>query len=187
MIKNSITILFIVASVLLFVFYVSPTYGSIQVLLESRGEYEIALQNARKLQSIRESLISKRNSFSQLDINRLEKLLPDNVDNVKLILELQTIAQEHNLRLQTASAQEEEEEQNGNKGIDVETKDYGIITLAFELTGLYPDFVDFLEEVSSSLRIIDISAMNFTRSTVSGNSNYQFSMELKTYWLKDNI
>ena len=185
MIKTGITIILIIASVLLFVFYVNPTYGNIQVLLESRAEYEVALQNARQLQSLKESLISKRNSFSRADIEKLERLLPDNVDNVKLILELETIAQKHNLELQTASTQEQEEETNG-RGIDIETKEYGIITLAFELTGAYPDFVNFLEEVSSSLRIIDISAMSFTRATAQGDT-YQFSLELKTYWLKDNI
>jgi len=183
MFKNALTIILVIISVLLLAFYVRPAYDNINKLRSDQDEYNVALENARSLQSIRESLLAKRNSFTPTDLNRLNKMLPDNVDNVKLILELQTMAQKHNLELKTATTEEDEEEEDL---LDTQTKDYGIITLDFELFGQYSNFVAFLDEVAQTLRLTDIEAISFDKGR-SDDEDINYNLGLRTYWLKDNI
>jgi len=82
------SIILITIAIATFFFYVNPSYEDIKVLKMENSEFDEALDKARELQEVRDNLLSKYNSFSSGDIERLGKLLPDNVDNVRLILDL---------------------------------------------------------------------------------------------------
>ncbi len=57
------------------------------------------LANSKELISERDALLAKLNTFSQPDINRLQTLLPDSVDSVTLIIELNSIAHAVGMRV----------------------------------------------------------------------------------------
>lgn len=67
----------------------SPIYNDILALQKQSDVYEQALQNSASLQKERDRLTNKFNSFSQEDLTKLEKMLPNSVDNIQLILEMQ--------------------------------------------------------------------------------------------------
>ena len=48
----------------------------------------------------RDTLNNKYNTFSKTDLDKLNKILPDNVDNIKLILDIQRIAQTYGMDIQ---------------------------------------------------------------------------------------
>lgn len=72
-----------------FILITKPIYADIQALQAEGEAYEQALQNSANLQKERDRLTTKLNSFSPDDMAKLEKMLPDTVDNIKLILEIQ--------------------------------------------------------------------------------------------------
>jgi Tfp pilus assembly protein PilO len=188
--KNIFSILIILISVAVFVFWVRPQYVEIGEIQDQSSEFDTVISNARKLQELRDDLIEKRNQLSNADLDRLQKLIPENSDNVKLILELQELADLYGLQIRTASSKEEEteEDQNLNKGFDIESKDYGIITLNFNLTGGYDEFISFLAEVERKLRITDITSLSFSPlAEDDARQKYDYQLGLQTYWLKDNI
>jgi len=90
--RNILSIIIILGSIAAFVLVVQPQYKEIKNLQAKAVELEGVLVNARKLQSIRDELLDKRDSLVKSDLARLEKMVPESVDNVKLILELQGIA-----------------------------------------------------------------------------------------------
>lgn len=192
--RNIFSIIVIIAAIASFVLIVQPQYKEIQVLQQKNSELEEVLSNSRQLQSVRDELLESRNALSEADLARLEKMVPESVDNVKLILELQNIANQYNLQIETASTDKEGEEgAEGEEGtetsqdtslVDVESRDYGIITLNFALTGNYHDFLDFLVDLQTNLRIIDVRSIQFSGDD---SSSYSFKLTLQTYWLKDNI
>lgn len=167
---------------------VQPQYKEIQALQVQSQELEQVLSNARRLQSIRDSLLDKRNELSNSDLARLEKMVPENVDNVKLILELQSVANQYGLEIQTASTDQEQEgqaeEQNARSFVDIESRDYGIIALDFNIVGTYHNFLAFLADIERNLRITDVRSLGFVSD---GSGTYSFQLTLETYWLKDNI
>ena len=187
--RNILSIIIIVASLASFVLIVQPQYKNIQELQKKSVELEEVLKNARRLQSIRDDLLDKRNNLDNHDLARLEKMVPESVDNVKLILELQGVANQYNLQIQTASTDKEEEE--GEEGqvnqasfVDVESRDYGIIALDFNIVGQYHDFLNFLRDIERNLRITDVRKLSFSGDD---SGEYSFQITLETYWLKDNI
>ncbi len=183
--KNIISIIVIAISIFAFVLIVKPGYTEIKELKLKSAELENVLGNARKLQSLRDDLLAKRKELSLLDVKRLEKLIPESADNVKLIIEFQNIAQRYNLEIQTASAQKDDNilKQSG-QNFDIESRDYGIIILDFTISGGYLDFVSFLGDVEDSLRITDIRNLSISGGEA---DDYEFSITVETYWLKDNI
>ncbi len=72
-----------------FILITKPIYADIEALQKEGAAYEQALQNSANLQKERDRLTTKLNSFSPDDLAKLEKMLPNTVDNIKLILEIQ--------------------------------------------------------------------------------------------------
>lgn len=186
--KNIFSIIVIVISLLAFVFFVRPQYTQVKTMEAQSKELDGVLENARKLQRLRDDLLQKQQQITGSDISRLEKLIPENSDNVKLILEFQKIAEEYNLQIETASSsRDDEEEEIGGQNFDIETKDYGIITIDFTLSGKYQDFISFLKSIEENLRLADIRNMSLTPAGGDDFQTYSYSLTIDTYWLKDNI
>lgn len=182
--KNIISIIIIVISLAAFVFVVKPQYQKNKEIVVKSEELNQVLKNARKLQMIRDSLLSKRKELSKSDLTRLEKLIPESVDNVKLIIEFQKIAERYGLEIKTATSAKDEAAKDSNQSFDITTNDYGTITLNFNLTGHYDQFLNFLADIEDNLRITDLRTLEIS----GGDSGvYEFNLSIETYWLKDNI
>ena len=183
--KNIISIIVIIISIASFVFVVKPSFAEVKNIEAKSHDYEEVLLNAKKLTSIRDELMEKKKKISQADLNRLSKLIPEGADNVKLIINLQNIADKYHLIITTASSNKKGDKQSKKQTFDIKTKDYGIITLDFNITGEYNNFLSFLSEVEDSLRITDIKQLSIEPGD--NVNNYTFTITLDTYWLKDNI
>lgn len=184
--KNIIPILVSLISIGTFVLVVQPQYTEIKEMQKRETELEDVLDNARRLQSLRDDLLEKRKEISNADVRRLEKLIPESADNVKLILEFEQISNRYNLELEAASASKEEGSEESSQSFDIETNDYGIITLDFSINGQYDDFLSFLRDIEKNLRITDVRSLSIT-PPAGDDSNFGFSITVDTYWLKDNI
>jgi len=153
------------------------TYGLTQ-LRDEYTKYEDSLNSSQKVLDNRKLLTDKKNSISLSDMERLTKLLPDNIDNLKLILEVSNIASQRNLSIKNLSVG------SSVKKSDVVGPDntlYGTVSLNFGVNSTYDNFLTFLRDLEDNLRIIDISNISFTSSD---NGFYDFSFMINTYWLK---
>ena len=184
--KNIIPIIVTLISIAAFVLVVQPQYAAIKEMQVQGTELEDVLDNARKLQALRDDLLERRQAITSSDIRRLEKLIPESADNVKLILEFEQIANRYNLSIEAASATKEEDGQ-AVQTFDVETKDYGIITLDFTINGGYDEMISFLKDVEKNLRITDIRSLTITPPGGDLSAQYSYAITVDTYWLKDNI
>jgi len=186
--KNIISIIIIIISLATFVLVVKPQYTEIKDLEVKKEELGEVLKNAKKLQSIRDTLLNKRKTLSLSDVSRLEKLIPENADNVKLIIEFQRIAEKYDLELQAASASRDDAEEviggRNTQNFDIESRDYGVITLDFIISGGYSEFLSFLDDIENNLRITDLRTLSISTGE---SQQFDFSIAIDTYWLKDNI
>lgn len=178
--RTILSIIMVVAAVLGVVFYALPTYQSAQALRTEEQELDSALDNARRLQAARDDLLERFNAFSARDLERLETMVPDNIDNVKMIIELDALASQYGLSIQNIDVVEEEltlEEQQL-----ADNRNYGEVELNLGLVGPYERFVTFVEDVERSLRLIDVQSIAFQTTDI--RDNYQYDMVVRTYWLK---
>lgn len=185
----------VAASVLVFVFFTNPTYKDVSAFREQAASYEEALGNAKNLQAVRDQLLAKYNSFTPEDVSRLRKLLPDNVDNIRLILEIQGIASNYGMQIKNvkydakkAAGVSSDTPQNTAQARE-QVMPYGVFDMEFSTEGSYTNFVKFVQDMEQSLRIVDITSVTFssvdgaTPQNISSNI-YKYDFKIKTYWLK---
>ena len=169
--------------------YTQPTYDKVQAMNRQIGQYNEALQKASELQTIKQSLLSRYNTFSPSDVDRLHKLLPDHVDNVRLILDIDSLAGKHGMTLQNvavSSAQSTQSEQTAVGSISSSKQKYDSLTLKFATQGTYDTFRRFLADLEASLRIVDLVSLSIARTgeSATGGQLYTYNITLRTYWLK---
>jgi|TARA_Y100000310_G_scaffold345866_1_gene471943 Tfp pilus assembly protein PilO len=177
MIKLLLPIVFVLIAIGLFFGFVDPTYSNIKELQNERDQFDQALTKSRELQAIRDTLLSKYNTFSTSDLDRLEKLLPDNVDNVRLVLDIDGIAGKYNLRVKNVVVNTPTQE----NVVGPNEKPYESVVLNFSVVASYDDFVRFLKDLEASLRIVDVVDMSFNAER---GDLYEFDVGIRTYWLK---
>lgn len=174
-----IPLILLISSGLLFWGLIDPAYGEIKKMKKEETLYNQALSNSKELQGIRDNLLKKYNSLSQEDLERLEKLLPDTVDNVKLIMDIDGIAGRYGMSLKSVSVKTPTTQKSVVLGKNEEP--VGAISLSFSVSGPYKSFINFLKDMESSLRIVDIETISFNASDKDANI---YEMEVKTYWLR---
>lgn len=208
-------IILIGISVTVFFAFTNPIYGDISKLRAQAESYNAALSNSKELENQRDNLTVKKNAISTEDLNKLQKLLPENIDNIRLILEIEQIALPYGMVLKNVkySTTDEKEKDTGSpvvgsiQGVGAaqsSPKDYGIWDLEFSTAGTYSNFLNFTRDLEKNLRIVDISSIQFSSAATGGSSSatggsgssssssttpssesYKYDFKIKTYWLKN--
>lgn len=185
MIKSIISIICVSAAVALFLLYTKPAYDGLDGTKKQIEQYNLALDKAAELQRLKQSLLSRYNSFDPSDVERLHRLLPDHVDNVRLVLDLDTLASKHGLALQNVVISAEAAKDPGEmEVIGTPQDEHGELTLGFATTGGYDRFVTFLADLEVSLRIVDVVELRITPLASGAEPTYRYDIVLRTYWLK---
>jgi len=99
MMKYVMPVVLIGIAITVFFLFTDSLYNDIGTLGTEISSYNDALNNATTLENERDKLTTKYNAINPDDITKLQKLLPENVDNIRLILEIEQIASPYNMVL----------------------------------------------------------------------------------------
>ncbi len=183
--KSITPFIFILVAVVLFFGVTDPLYKQVITLRTQGNEYNDVLVKSTQLLAKRKSLQEKSNSFSPTDVERLRKLIPDGVDNVKLIIDIDEIAKRYGLTIKNVRLDDSKTTKSGVKDpaatITAGEAKYGSIPMGFSVAADYSTFMNFLQDLEGSLRIVDVTNISLKPGT---NGVYSFDVSLKTYWLK---
>src|SRR3989338_2229285 len=180
-----------------FFVFTNPLYKNISLERERITSYNEALDNSKALEAERDKLTQKYNSFDPEDLSRLQKLLPDSVDNIRLILEIEKIASPYGMVLKdvkydaTSKDTPISQASGATQAVKNSTgKDYSVWNLEFSIQGTYNNFTNFVKDLENNLRVVDISSIQFSSNAGAGISpslseSYKYSFKIKTYWLKN--
>lgn len=173
-----ITPLFLlIASAGLFFGYVD---GQLALFREKRAElsqYQLALEKATELDYRKQKLQEDILQISEADRTRLAKMLPSTVDSVRLIIELDGIAARYGLSLKNVVVGKVETKQALGS-----TNPFGVVTVSFDVASGYSTFLNFLRDLERNQRIADVERLAV--KTDEKSNIYNYSVTLKTYWLK---
>ena len=201
MFKYILPIILIGVAIVGFFILADPLYQGVSLKRVQIASYNEALNNSKALEAERDKLTQKYNSFDPENLAKLQKLLPDNVDNIRLILEIEKIASPYGMVLKdvkynttsndtTTTPQTAGVIQGGKVPAN---KDYGIWNLEFSTQGTYNNFINFIKDLENNLRIVDVSSIQFSTSATSASAGlnsslpeaYKYSFKIQTYWLKN--
>src|SRR3989344_7387808 len=99
MIRLITPIVLIAISIATFFVFASPLLDEISALRTKADSYNEALDNSKALESERDKLTTKYNSIDPENLQKIKKLLPDNIDNIRLILEIGQLASPYGMIL----------------------------------------------------------------------------------------
>lgn len=176
-------IFLIIVSIAVFFGFVDPRYKEISESKKLEAQYEEALSKSRELQEIKANLLSEYNAFRPEDVAKLEKMLPDNIDNVRLIIEIDNVAKKYGLSVKNLIVRDDVALTTGTskKQIGPDTRDYSSVTLEFSVGTSYNTFLRFLRDLEQSLRLVDVVSVNFRAE---GSDFDDYRVAIRTYWLK---
>lgn len=178
--KNILPIILIVLAIGTYFTFTSGQVDEIKKIQTVNDGYQSAIKNADKLIAVRDKVLDSRGKIADEDIARLDRMIPDNIDNVRLIIDVNGIASRHGVVLRgiRTSVTSDPKAQAGGTRLD---PSIGVMTVSFGVSTTYSNFISLMQDIERSLRILDIS-----RITLNSNDNgvYDYTVELKTYWLK---
>jgi Tfp pilus assembly protein PilO len=180
--RTILAIIMVLAAVGGFILFIVPTYNNIQVVREKNSEYEKVVQNAALLEQRLDDLLKKRTQLSTSQLERLVRMLPTNPDNVKLILEIDALAQAQGVLLQNVRIEQVAQDDRASRAAQTTNPDLGKLQLQFTVSGQYPGYVQFVESLEKNLRLMNVQKSSFIAPD--DKSSYQYQTTVETYWIK---
>lgn len=187
--KKAIPIILVILAIGFFVFIIDPQYKEVQLLIEEKEDNDVMLDLAQELQRKRDILHESFNAISAEDRQQLEKLIPDTVDNVRLILAINNVAEQYgvvirNIRVFREGAEGPDAPSNVVSSVDA-TGDIGTITLSFSIDATYDIFISFMKDLEEALRIVDIVELDINQIDSDDSGTFlRYSVTIDTYWLR---
>ena len=175
-------IIFILAAAGLFFLYVNPEFQTLKADITDQNQLVEANNKASKLRAVRQTLTSDRKRIAQSDVDKITKMLPDGVENVGLIIDIDNIASKYGMRIRNTKVNDGGSGKPSTAAVaGPDSKKYGTIALSFSVTSGYENFVAFLKDLEASQRLVDVTALTFASNK---EGKYEFNITLQTYWLK---
>ncbi len=176
-------------SIGVFITFVKPRYQALQATKAEVAASGTNLSTADKLEQSRTELIAKYNAIPKADLDNLKTLLPDSVDNIRLIIQINSLANKNGLSV-LKNVDYKSDADKGAATPDIAKRPYGEFTITFQTSGQYKNFLAFLSDLEQNLRLVDVISVDFAANDAATANNptlasfLTYKVTLKTYWLK---
>ena len=200
--RNLTSLILIALGVGLYFTFTSGLLADAQDIRTVNLQYASALNNAATLITARDQVLKQFNSISPSDQNRLDKMLPSSVDNIRLVIDLNNVALRHGFSLNSIKASAQDNTGTGGKngpgalpapapapgslvsssaGSNISTPTLSTIAISFGASATYDQFISFMQDLEADLRLMDITHLSVTAHD---NGVYDFQVQMQTYWLR---
>lgn len=160
--------------------YVQPTWsGPITNAKAAIAANEAALDASERFTAEQNQLAAARAAIDPTALMRLESFLPDSVDNVGVILDLNALASRAGLQISKIDVATDALQQSAastGKNNPVSSVDLSITAL-----GSYGALQGFLSGLEGSVRLLDLRDLSVKGSET---GVYSYQMKLRLYWLR---
>jgi len=179
--KTNTSIILLLLSLGLFYVFTNIQYRDVKELQVLANEYQSVLENASAIVDLRDNLLVTYTAFPKEKIERISKVLPDNIDTVRLALDLDDMASRYGISIKSIQTTIGGTDDTGLIVLPANVSGYGKALITFGFISSYENFKLFLADIEKSLRIMDIKSISFQV----GESNfYDYKVTVETYWLK---
>jgi hypothetical protein len=197
MIEKLIPIVMILAAAGIGYAYIYQTYtGPITDAQQQIASYDSALAAANTFSQKEADLTTQRNAISASDLQRLSTYMPDGVDNIQLIVDLDALAARSGVTLSgfaiqnnstpsdAAAAPADASSTNPSASSSPSpssTSATDSLDLSVTATGTYDAFQSFLTTAEQSSRPLDITNLSLKYSST---GVYTYAITFRIYWLQ---
>ncbi|MEA2715291.1 MAG: hypothetical protein QOG91_319 [Candidatus Parcubacteria bacterium] len=194
--RNIVAVILIVLAAGIYFTMTERIMGEANLVQADNVNYLKAIESAKQLLSERDKVRQDLASIEPADLERLNKMVPKSIDNIRLIIDLTNVALKHGFALQNvkatagsaapgaagtpayAPAPSAGSAANQN-GISVPTID--TVSISFSIIAPYQQFIGFMQDLEANLRLMDVTHISMTASDT---GIYNFNVQLRAYWLR---
>lgn len=188
-------ILLLIIAVGLFFSYTRPAYDVLQAFQQQEEKLDEAIKDTNKLLEKHDTLITKYGSIPQQDRMRLGKILPNELDVVRLILDVDSLALKNNITIKAFDVPQMDTptrtntaQQRSRAGVTPqEDSPIGSAVVTIDCEGEYEDLKSMLFEIERSLSLMDVVRLDVVVSDLSKpgtTEGIKYKIGLQSYWLK---
>ena len=181
--KSLLKLLLAVGSFAIYYIIIDPLYTgvgsvwqpeqSVQNLRNLNSQYEETLSQANSLYNQAENLRTQYSGISDDAKQKMKLMVPDSVDPVRLLNEVNNIANQSGLALRDL----------GYISNPPTIGNYGMYTVSFTVKTTYSKFKDLMRNYETSLRLFTVKNVSFSIPQ-KDESLIDFQVKLETYYLK---
>lgn len=198
--RNVTAVILIVLAIGVYLTFTSPSWDEAKAIGTVNGSYLTAIDNADKLIRVRDQVLASYNALSANDQDRLNKILPTSQDNIRLIIDLNSVALRKGITLHGIKVSAPADK-NDSPAVVVQAApaaapgmpgaaafanplpaaSVDAVTISFSTTAAYQTFIQFMRDLEANLRVMDMTHLAIKASDT---GLYDYTVELKTYWLR---
>lgn len=186
MFKTIVPVILIMVSAIVGYFYVLPAYSVTSSVKKEVKVVEKSLQNIKEISIASNRLRLEIESIPREYKDSLKAALPEDVDEIRFLNMLNSIASRRNIILISPEVSIEEQGSLSNDMVNnkVNNGDVGKINASFSVSSSYEVFKEFMKDLERSLLLMDINTIALS-STSSNEEDaeelYTYKVELTTY------
>jgi hypothetical protein len=195
--RNITATILIVLAIAIYVTFTRGVWSDASAVKAVNDQYASAVNSAEKLVSVRDQVLKSYNDISANDRGRIDSMIPNTVDNIRLIIDLNSVALRHGFSLKGIAATNGTaakaagpasvptsmplQASSANSPLSINNPTLDTVTVSFSVTAPYQQFISFMQDLEADLRIMDMTHLTVTANDT---GTYDFSVQLTTYWLR---
>ena len=179
---SSISIIaYIVLSLAIGYSFTYPAVGEISNLMDEKQKYEASLDTVNNIENKKDELLTEFNKISAEDKKNINTILPDSLNFVRLVSQIDSVASRYNITIDKVSSKETSPPTGDLIGEAQPERLFNSAIISFSFVAPYNEFKTFLDDLEKSLRILDIKDIKLKTDE---DGEYSYDVEFETYWLK---
>lgn len=179
--SNTTILAFFIISLSIGYAFAYPKIGDITLLMTEKQKYENYLETVSNIENKKSELLTEFDKISAEDKKNIETILPNSLDFVKLISQIDSVAAKYGISIDKVSSREMSSLVDDTIENVQPQKIYNSAIIGFSFLASYEKFNDFMGDLEKSLRILDVKSVKLETKEKGVNS---FQVEFETYWLK---
>lgn len=174
---NRGTLSSIIAALAFIMFFVlvMPQYDAIKLFRETVAAREtLFAERSAIISRIQE--LERQAETRQADIDRLSTFMPQGKQIDEIVSSLEKIAANSGMQLNVITTSE---------AGAATAEDQKRVFISIDLTGTYPNLINFLKSLEQNLRLYDVSEIIVSPATITGpGNNLNFALKMYAYYLE---
>lgn len=181
--RTTTPILSLLIAMLLFVFFTQPQYEDLKEVQTRIDQYHEATETYNTFTEKLGAKLATKESRSALEVEELDKLVPSEIDETQYLVDLESIAQRHNMLFTVGEIDDKQlsfvTDDAGNEK-DASRDELVSVNMRFNVVGTYEQFKSFLRDLERSLTIFEVTQITLK---VEEGPFQQFEVSVRTYAL----
>lgn len=180
MMRSLTPIFSILIAILLYLFFIAPQWEEVKGVRAEVNTYQEAVERYDQFTARMNGLLELKRNQNPVTLERLNQLVPEEVDAARIITDLEDMARRSNMLFGNITTSESEEDFGSRNETTSAQTELQAVDISFELIGTYDQLQAFLLELESSLTLLEVTGLSFSAS----NGLFeQFALTVRAYAL----